>query len=112
MCSWEVRKSLMPSEGADTQPQWLDEQDISSYTSSWVRKFHTGLYLEANYSFSVSPSFLEGFTLLPVRYIRFSLARNEVEDLNISLKSIYCLSGLFRGHLKSLLSTSLSPSAC
>lgn len=21
MCSWEVRKSLMPSEGTDTQPQ-------------------------------------------------------------------------------------------
>jgi len=44
--------------------------------------------------------------------IRFSLAHNEVEDLDILLKSIYYISGPFRVHLKSLLSISLSPPAC
>lgn len=45
--------------------------------------------------------------------IRFSsLAHNEVEDLNILFKSIYCISGPIRVQLKSLLSTLLSPPTC
>lgn len=52
------------------------------------------------------------FTVSELLNIRFSLAHDEVEDLNILLKSIYCISGPFKVHLKSLVSTFLSSSDC